>query len=229
MTEQQRPYALIMKKGSVESLALKSSLALKLPSTMLKSASASTEIKHSRQDILKTIQAASKPTDILLATTGYTGRELYALEDRDNQLYMVGSMGCISSFGLGIALVCSKQRVVDGDGAVLMRMSALAIIGYERPPNLLHIMLDNQCYESTGGQSTISNSIDFIAIAVACGYEKVIQANTLQEVQTVIASTTEQLTFVHVKIKPGIPDSLPRPKITPPEVAQRLRQFMQNQ
>ncbi len=229
MAEHQKPYALVMKKGSVESVSLNSRLALKPPSAILEPAPALTAIKYSRQDILQVIQAASQPSDILLATTGYSGRELYALEDRNTQFYMVGSMGCISSIGLGIALVRPTQRVIviDGDGAVLMRMSALAIIGYERPPNLLHILLDNQCHESTGGQSTVSHSIDFGAIAVACGYEKVVCVNTPEEVQTVIESTTEQLTFLHVKTKPGIPDKLPRPKITPPEVAQRLRQFIQ--
>jgi len=229
MVEHQRPYALVMKKGSVESVSLNSRLALKPPSAILEAAPALTDIKYSRQELLHVIQAASQPADILLATTGYSGRELYALEDRNNQFYMVGSMGCISSIGLGIALVRPTQRVIviDGDGAMLMRMSALAIIGYERPPNLLHILLDNQCHESTGGQSTVSHSIDFGAIAAASGYEKVVHVNTAQEVQTVIESTTEQLTFLQVKTKPGIPDKLPRPKITPPEVAQRLRQFIQ--
>lgn len=229
MAEHQKPYALVMKKGSVESVSLNSRLALKPPSAILEPAPALKEIKYSRQELLQVIQAASQPADILLATTGYSGRELYALEDRNNQFYMVGSMGCISSLGLGIALVQPTQRVIviDGDGAVLMRMSALAIIGYERPPNLLHILLDNQCHESTGGQKTVSHSIDFGAIAAACGYEKVVCVNTPEEVQTVIESTTEQLTFLHVKTKLGIPDKLPRPKITPPEVAQRLRQFIQ--
>jgi len=229
MDEHKKPYALIMKKGSVEPVSLNASMGLKLPPTILEPSHTFEEIRNSRKDILQVIQAASQPTDILLATTGYNGRELYALEDRKNQFYMVGSMGCISSIGLGIALVQPTKRVIviDGDGAMLMRMSALAIIGYERPSNFLHILLDNQCHESTGGQDTVSHSIDFSSIAVACGYETVERVNTPQEVQTYIESTTKQLTFLHVKTKPGIPDKLPRPKISPPEVAQRLQQFIQ--
>jgi phosphonopyruvate decarboxylase len=229
MVAHQKPYALVMTKGSVESVSLNSRLALKSPSAILEPTPTLKDTKYSRQDILQVIQTISQSNDILLATTGYSGRELYALEDRDNQFYMVGSMGCVSSIGLGIALVKPRQRVmvIDGDGAILMRLGALATIGYERPANLRHILLDNQCHESTGGQSTVSHSIDFCTIAAACGYEKIACATTPQEVQTFIESASDKLSFLHVKIKPGIPDKLPRPKITPPEVANRLRQFLQ--
>ena len=78
------------------------------------------------------------------------------VDDRDNQFYMIGSMGCASSLGLGLALSQPDRRVyvLDGDGALLMRMGTLATIGYQRPENLVHILLDNHCHESTGGQST---------------------------------------------------------------------------
>jgi phosphonopyruvate decarboxylase len=225
---QQTPYALIMKKGSVESCPLNSSLPPKpdqLPNT---SAQLESHASYSRHDILKAIKNQIQPTDILLATTGYCGRELYAIEDCKNQFYMVGSMGCASSIGLGIALNKPQYRVIilDGDGAALMRLGALTTIGYERPKNLVHVLLDNQCHESTGGQSTVSHSIDFSAIASACGYEKFACLTTPEQLQTALSSPSEQLTFLHVKIKPGIPKQLPRPTITPPEVAQRLRQFL---
>lgn len=229
MTQHQSPYALVMKKGSVESCELNSLLTVKPLSITPEITSISEEISFTRNHILQAIQAGSKPQDIVLATTGYTGRELYAIEDRENQFYQVGSMGCISSIGLGIALAQPKKRVIviDGDGAALMRLSALTTIGYERPANLLHILLDNQRHESTGGQSTVSHSIDFCRIATACGYEKVIVATTPEEVKSLLASPLEKLTFLYVKIKPGIPEKLPRPKITPPEVAQRLRKLIQ--
>ncbi|NEP56475.1 MAG: phosphonopyruvate decarboxylase [Symploca sp. SIO2G7] len=230
MVQHQTPYALVMKKGSVESCSLSSQLALKPLSATPPLAPIEQELNFTRHDMLRTIQAATNSQDILLATTGYSGRELYAIKDKDNQLYMVGSMGCVSSLALGMAIAQPQRRVVaiDGDGAALMRLGALATIGYERPSNLLHVLLDNQRHESTGGQSTVSSSIDFAAIATACGYEKIVRATTPEEVKAVIESPSEQLTFLHVKIKPGIPDQLPRPKITPPQVAQRLRQFMKS-
>jgi phosphonopyruvate decarboxylase len=107
--------------------------------------------------------------DAVVATTGYTGRELYACADKPNQLYMVGSMGCASTFGLGLAWARPDKRVVvlDGDGAALMRLGALATLGYERPKNLVHVMLDNELHESTGAQSTVTHSVDLAQIARA--------------------------------------------------------------
>jgi len=230
METSQRPYALVMKKGSVESCPLSS----QLPAKPLSRTSGATEnpdegkLKLSRREMLQAIQAAIAPQDVLLATTGYSGRELYALADKANQLYMVGSMGCVSSLGLGMAIAQPQRRIVaiDGDGAALMRLGAFATVGYERPGNLLHILLDNRRHESTGGQSTVSASIDFCAIAAACGYEKVARIATPDDLKSEIASATQRSTFLHVPIQPGVSDSLPRPTVTPSEVAQRLRKFL---
>jgi phosphonopyruvate decarboxylase len=229
METYQTPYALLMKKGTVESYDLKSELITKQINLRKDDHAPNQNYSFSRNEMLRSIQAAITSKDILLATTGYTGRELYAIGDRDNQMYMVGSMGCVSSLGLGIALAKPQRRivVVDGDGAVLMRLGALATIGYERPSNLLHILLDNQKHESTGGQSTVSNSINLGAIAAACGYEKVAVAQTPGQLEVLVQSSEEKLTFLHVKIQPGVPSQLPRPSVAPPQVAQRLRQFIQ--
>ncbi|MBW4490622.1 MAG: phosphonopyruvate decarboxylase [Trichocoleus desertorum ATA4-8-CV12] len=229
MTQQKTPYALIMRKGSVETCALNSQLPVKPLPVIPASIAFKPQAIATRTDILRAIQAASQSQDILLATTGFCGRELYALDDHTNQLYMVGSMGCISSLALGIALAQPQRRVIaiDGDGAALMRLGALATIGYERPTNLLHILLDNQIHESTGGQSTVSHSVDFCTIASACGYGKVAYAVTPEQVKAAIEMPAEQLTFLYVKTKPGVPENLPRPKITPDFVAQRLRHFLE--
>ncbi|QIR39095.1 phosphonopyruvate decarboxylase [Tolypothrix sp. PCC 7910] len=230
MRIEQKPYALVMKKGSIETCSLNSSLKVKSYSLTANTAELEGEASFSRHEILKNIQNYISSNDILLATTGYCGRELYSIADNASQFYMVGSMGCVSSLGLGIAISKPQQRVIvlDGDGAALMRLGALATIGYERPANLLHILLDNQCHESTGGQSTVSHSINFSAIASACGYQKVACIYTPEELKNYLKSPSKELTFLHIKIKPGIPEQLPRPKITPPEVAQRLREFLQN-
>lgn len=228
MVRHQTPYALVMVKGAVASYDLHAQPLVKPPAITPTLSFHDQAASCTRSEILQVIQASLQPQDVLLATTGYSGRELYAIGDRDNQFYMVGSMGCVSSLALGIAITQPKRRVVaiDGDGAGLMRMGAFATIGYERPTNLLHILLDNQIHESTGGQSTVSHSIDFCQIAAACGYERVASATNPQEVKALLGSPSEQLTFLHVKIAPGIPDKLPRPQIPPPQVAQRLRQFM---
>lgn len=228
MRQQCTPYALIMKKGAVEPCPFSSQLPLKPLTGAVEPTLMPQVAEFTRYKMLQAIQSVTQSTDVLLATTGYSGRELYAVEDQANQLYMVGSMGCVASFGLGIALVQPQRRVivVDGDGAALMRLGALATIGYERPGNLLHILLDNQCHESTGGQSTVSGSVHWVAIAAACGYENVMLATTPEQVQSAILSTIGQLSFIQVKIQPGIPNKLPRPEITPAAVAQRLRLFL---
>jgi phosphonopyruvate decarboxylase len=175
--------------------------------------------------MLRAVQEGTHADDIVVATTGYTGRELYALDDRSNQIYMVGSMGCASSFGLGLALACPDRRVVvlDGDGAALMRLGALATLGYERPANLVHVLLDNGVHESTGGQTTVSRSIDFSAIAAACGYPRVASVGAPGELAAVLNEAQGALQFVHAPTLPGVPDNLPRPTITPADVAARLR------
>lgn len=193
------------------------------------------EPKVRREAILRVLQQFTRPEtgDLVVATTGYTGRELYALEDRPNQFYMVGSMGCASSFALGVALSHPDRRVVvvDGDGAVLMRMGALAVVGTQKPVNLIHILLDNGTYESTGNQATVSPWVDLCAVARACGYDRVMELNDPEELAQVLAERNRPgyftaLTFIRVPIVSGAPEGLPRPKVTPPEVAQRFARFV---
>lgn len=186
--------------------------------------------RPSRTEALLAAQRATNgqggvSADLVVATTGYTGRELYACEDRPNQLYMVGSMGCASTFGLGLAWARPDRRVVvlDGDGALLMRMGCLATIGYERPANLVHVLLDNEAHDSTGTQATVTHSVDLGACARACGYPSVQRIATAGELEQALLDRAPGLRFLHVKTKPGAPADLPRPKITPREVAARLR------
>jgi phosphonopyruvate decarboxylase len=125
-----RPFALVMSKGTIAPYALGESAAR--PASVAPSVPSPAAIPTlSRHDVLAALQAASGPGDLLIAGTGYAGRELYALDDRANQLYMVGSMGCASSLAFGLALARPDKRVIaiDGDGAALMRLGALATIG----------------------------------------------------------------------------------------------------
>ncbi|MEC4802812.1 MAG: phosphonopyruvate decarboxylase [Jaaginema sp. PMC 1079.18] len=226
--QQQTPYALIMPKGVVEATPLTATISPKIPSLTPATATLTALPSWTRREVLQAILSATQPTDILLTTTGYTGRELYNLADRDNQLYLVGSMGCASSVGLGMAIAHPQKRIIilDGDGAALMRLGAWAAIGCERPANLVHILLDNRCHESTGGQPTVSASLNFSAIAEACGYEKVVRVETPPVLSQNLQSPTSQLTFLHIPVQPGTAKSLPRPHISPSAAAQRLRQYL---
>jgi phosphonopyruvate decarboxylase len=217
-----RPYALVMKKGKVNSHQLNS----KPKKNYLKKNNNVFSRKKigSRNEVIKVIQKNSLKKDLIIATTGYTGRELFASEDRKNQFYTVGSMGCASSLSLGVALGAKRNRVItlDGDGALLMRMGALATIGYYRPKNFLHILLNNELHESTGGQSTVSHSIDFCDLASSCGYEKVISIESLEHLSEIIKKDEKKLTFCLINIDSGVIDNLPRPDILPEDIAKRF-------
>ncbi|HMB72702.1 MAG TPA: phosphonopyruvate decarboxylase [Gammaproteobacteria bacterium] len=225
MDAERRPFALVMRHGTVAPHELTRQPE---PRPVSAAAAARRAPMCRRADVLRDIQAGLSDNDVVITTTGFTGRELYAIGDRPNQLYMVGSMGCASSFGLGLALARPDLRVfvIDGDGAALMRLGAMACVGYERPANLVHVLLDNQVHESTGAQSTLAHSIDFCAIAQACGYPVVEEIADPQQLVTSIEANRRALAFYHVPIERGVDAQLPRPAITPAAVASRLRHFI---
>lgn len=228
MLQNERPYAFIMRKGTVAPHQL-----LRDPITRKESAAPVTEymLSHDRQlpsrtEALKKI-IANTPLDktVVLATTGYTGRELYALEDRHNQFYMVGSMGCVSSLGLGLALARPDLTVVivDGDGAALMRMGNFATLGTYAGNNLVHILLDNGVHDSTGAQATVSANVNFSTIASACGYAAVYQGENLELIDRCFDTAhAAGPRFAHIRIRAGTMANLPRPDVSPAGVVRRL-------
>ncbi len=227
-----RSYALIMKKGSVKSEPLyKAACVNHIPENSIYQAhDLSPACMQTRHEVLRTLQEdVDVDNAILLASTGYTGRELYALNDRCNQLYMVGSMGCASSLGLGLSMALPDKTiiVIEGDGAALMRMGNIATIGQYAEKNFLHIILDNEMHDSTGGQATVSAGVNFAQIANACGYaashigtDPKLMKNLINDEQTMGPR------MLHLKIKPGTMNNLPRPNELPYQVARRLMNYL---
>ena len=226
--ERERPYALLVRKGQFAPCKPTPVEALpRPPQAVPRSAWRSPPVvRPSRIEALERVaRLVPERKSVVIATTGYTGRELYALGDHAHQLYMVGSMGCASSFGLGLALTRPDLRVVvlDGDGAALMRMGNLATIGAYRPPNLLHVLLDNEVHDSTGGQATVARDISFAAIAAACGYAKVSEGDDLSLLDEALQGRNGVgPVFVHLKIAPGVAATPPRPGLAPADVLRRL-------
>ncbi len=185
-----------------------------------------------REQALQVINSLKDNKTVQMATTGKCGRELYEVEDAPHNLYMVGSMGCISSLCFGLALAKPDLDVVtiDGDGSVIMRMGNLPTIGYYSPKNLLHIVLDNSTYDSTGGQLTVSPVTDFVSIAAASGYTQVKYIHDLDEFKQAITDwkSDKKLTFLYLKIAKGSKKDLGRPKIKPYELKERLVKFIQS-
>ena len=228
MDAEQRPFALVMRKGSVAPVALQARRSAWQPAAF---SCPSVPPEARRNELLRAVQVAAPADAVIVATTGYTGREPFACADRPNQIYMVGSMGCAVSFGLGIALVQPDRPVIvlDGDGAALMRLGAQSIVGHERPGNLLHILLDNGVHESTGGQATVSHSVDFCALAAAGGYPSVQRLASPDALAAAVAAPGAGPRFIHVPMLPGVAADLPRPTMTPADVGKRFREFLHNE
>ncbi len=222
---EKKSYVLIMRKGTVEPYALKGKSSSKVHSFSKPIKMDTSDEFFTRSQILSEIIQNTNKQDLIVATTGYTGRELAALDDRSNHFYMVGSMGCAASIGLGVALNKTDSRVIviDGDGGLLMHLGALSTIGFEQPKNLIHILLDNQEYESTGGQDTASNNVDFAQIASSCGYEKSLILQKKNDLITILKSQQKQLTFIYMPIVSGVAKDLPRPRVAPHDVASRFK------
>ena len=181
--------------------------------------------KPTRKKILSSlINITSSRKSIILTTTGFSGRELYEINDCSNHFYMVGSMGCAPSLGLGLAISLPGYKIVviDGDGAALMRLGNFATVGSQQPKNLFHLLLDNESHESTGGQNTNSNAIDLAGVAFACGYKNIIRSNLLK------SAFFDKIgpTFIHIKTKSVKDIALPRPAISPAQQAIRLRNYL---
>ena len=232
MEKEQRPYGFIMQKGTVTSHELKKRqiVAFKENETNRKQFNKPEQTIASRSDALKNIISHTPESNtVVVATTGFTGRELFAIADRPNQLYMVGSMGCASSLGLGIALARTDLNVVvvEGDGAALMRMGNFATLGSYGGNNLIHIVLDNEAHDSTGAQATVTSNVRFADIAAACGYAECYEGNDITLLDELFDSQkNEGAKFAHLKISIGSIKCLPRPDVTPVEVLQRLMQHI---
>jgi phosphonopyruvate decarboxylase len=228
MRETRLPYALILKQGTFSPCPLKSQPDPDRTFHLSALPRGEGSRRMGQDEALAAIQQSVGLRDPVLATTGYTGRALYALGDRPNQFYMVGSMGCVSSLGLGLARARPDRRVVviDGDGAALMRLGALATLGRERPANLVHILLDNGIHESTGGQATVSQDIDLAGVAAACGYPQVVRIESPEELRAELLDGPRTLTFLHVRTRPRESHKLPRPTITPAQAVERFRHWL---
>ncbi len=228
------PYALVMAQGSVAENALQPRLDDQAPGprrfVFEETLALPPSQRPSRAEALQTLLAERRQEDLIIATTGYTGRELYTLADEKSHLYMVGSMGSASAFALGLALQQPKRRVwvADGDGAALMRMGNLATIGASQARNLYHLVLDNEVHDSTGGQSTVSRQVSFGAIAQACSYAHVLGTDSLEvfteDVRRNLFRAGPSMT--HLRIRPGTMAKLGRPKITPAAVKERMMQWL---
>lgn len=167
--------------------------------------------------------------ELVVSSTGMISRELFIMNDTPRNFYAIGSMGLVSSIGLGLALSLPDKRVVvlDGDGACLMSLGSLATIGHFKPENLTHIVLDNGCYGSTGGQPTVSDTVELEEVAKHAGYgatEIVGGEDELME-----SLELRGLTFILVKIEKGDIEGIGRVSYPPEEIKGRFQENIQQE
>lgn len=192
------------------------------------------EYSLKREQIIEKIVEVSKE-DIIVSTTGKASRELFEIRERNGQTHerdflTVGSMGHSSSIALEIALSKPDRKVwcIDGDGAVLMHMGAMAVIGTNKPRNLVHIVINNEAHETVGGMPTVAGNIDLVKIAQGCGYCNAVSVSDETALETALqkAGISNELTLVEVKCGIGARDDLGRPTVSAKENKERFMSFV---
>lgn len=175
-----------------------------------------------REDIIRHIAAATGE-DSIVSTTGKASRELFELREANGQPHgydflTVGSMGHSSSIALGIALQKPEKKIwiVDGDGAALMHMGSMAVLGARKPANIVHIVINNGAHETVGGQPTAMADVDLVAIAKGCGYPNAVSVDNFADLDSALAAAKEknELSFIEVKCAIGARENLGRPTTT---------------
>jgi len=135
-----------------------------------------------RIDVIREIAASNYGTKgLVVANIGYSSRELYAISDRPNSFYMLGSMGLASSIGLGLALVSRRYQIVviDGDGSVLMNLGTLASIANFASDNYHLVIIDNHAHGSTGNQSSLTAmKTDLLKISAGAGVRSAVRVRS---------------------------------------------------
>ncbi|MCP4670350.1 MAG: sulfopyruvate decarboxylase subunit beta, partial [Desulfobacula sp.] len=168
---------------------------------------------------------------IVVANLGVPSKELFAVNDRPLNYYMLGSMGLASSMGFGMARFTHKKvMVLEGDGSILMNPNALITIGQYQPDNLMIIALDNACYGSTGSQRTYTqNRLDLEYLARSCGIENTARIHTARELKNAVSNfeKQEKLSFIHVILKPGNSSS-PNIPLKPCEITKRFKSCLES-
>ncbi len=213
MKEKSQPVALLVRKDAFETFEGKGE-ALPVGGPL------------SREEAIEIVAEAISEDSVIVATTGFTSRELYEYRVRKGQaepkdFLTVGGMGHTASIAMGIAIAQPNRQVVclDGDGSVLMHMGAMPVIGKAAPKNLVHIVLNNGVHDSVGAQPTAGFSVDLQAVAKASGYTLVFGSDGREGILAAVrqASETDGPAFIELRIKHGARKDLGRPKSTPLE------------
>ena len=187
-----------------------------------------------REEIIQHIVKVSGENPII-STTGKASRELFETRVANGQSHKydfltVGSMGHSSSIALGVAINKPDTRIwcIDGDAAVLMHMGAMALIGANKPKNLIHVVINNGAHETVGGMPTVAEEIDIVAVARACGYPYAARVESFEELERELYAARDrgELSLLEVKCSIGARDDLGRPTTSALENKQSFMEYL---
>ena len=193
------------------------------------------DLTMSREEAIQTVAAALGEKDCIVSTTGMISRELFEYRAAMNQgherdFLTVGSMGHASQIALGIALAQPERRVwcFDGDGATIMHMGNMAIVGNKAPKHYVHVVFNNGAHDSVGGQPTVGLKIDLPAIAKAVGYKAAYSVDNKADLESILKNVNsfESPALLEVKVKKGNRKDLGRPTTTPIQNKEALMSFL---
>ena len=188
-----------------------------------------------REEIIQHIVKASDE-DPIVSTTGKASRELFETRVANEQSHKydfltVGSMGHSSSIALGVAINKPNTRIwcVDGDGAVLMHMGSMAVLGANKPKNMVHVVINNGAHETVGGMPTVASNIDLVGVAKACGYPYAASVDNFDDLDRELeaAKVRGELSLIEVKCSIGARDDLGRPTTTALENKENFMKYLE--
>ena len=214
-------YALVVEKDTFDTYTLQHTIPDNYP--------------MSREEAIQTVAQAVEPEAVVVSTTGMISRELFEFRAASGQghgkdFLTVGSMGHASHIALGIALQQPSRRIYcfDGDGAAIMHMGGLAIVGSQKPANFIHIVFNNGAHDSVGGQPTAGHLIDFPAIALACGYRAAFSVSSRNELDEFLKILKDKVgpVLVEINVRKGNRKDLGRPTTTPIENKEAFMHFL---
>ena len=164
--------------------------------------------------------------EIIISANGMISRMTFHCKDRNENFYMLGSMGLAGAIGLGISLNKNDRKILifDGDGNLLMGLGVLAMVGESQPKNFIHILFDNEAYGSTGGQRCISDKINLKSVASSVGYKHLYSATSLAELEKIMIPILSENgpSFLHLKVVYENSIKVPRIPLKPNIITDRF-------
>jgi len=219
--EKMSPVVIVVRKNSFESFSVERPLC---------------DLELSREDAVIAVAEMLPEDGVVVCTTGMPSRELFEFRANNNQghhrdFLTVGGMGHASQIALGLCKAQPERPTYcfDGDGAALMHMGSLAIIGQSTAVNLIHIVFNNGVHDSVGGQPTVGFAVNFCAIAMACGYVSAVEVESREDIIKALEHARGYAGphFIDIRVRPGNRPDIGRPTTTPEQNKNAIMQYLE--